>query len=211
MGKIPPLKRAICVAALALSTFLSIERLQSEEKLPSALSSSGVIEGLARPGGIIRSGEVAFPQMQGRDADFVRNLSLDNISSQQRRDLDILIVQFDLPRIEVEVHFEFGSDVPLNQSLQLIRSIAVALNSPELAGSRILIAGHTDAVGSAASNQRLSERRAKMVRRILIEHYSVAPSMLMAAGFGAERLKDVNNPASAVNRRVEFVNLGRIQ
>lgn len=173
-------------------------------------SSDGIIQGLARPGGIGRSGQTAFPSMEGRDTDFIRNLPSTEITGQQRQDLNILILRADLPRLDLDINFDFGSDSPARQSEGLIHALAMVLQSPELAASRILIAGHTDGVGSPQSNQRLSERRAKAVRKILMERYAIAPSRLIAAGFGAERLKDSLDPAASVNRRVEFVNLGHL-
>jgi outer membrane protein OmpA-like peptidoglycan-associated protein len=70
-----------------------------------------------------------------------------------------------------------------------------------------MLAGHTDATGSADYNKGLSERRAYSVQRYLIDAYRIDPARLRTVGFGEERLlKDVY-PDDPRNRRVEVVNL----
>jgi outer membrane protein OmpA-like peptidoglycan-associated protein len=71
--------------------------------------------------------------------------------------------------------------------------------------SKLLVEGHTDEVGTAAYNKRLSERRAKSVVKWLVEH-GVPKVMLLDAGFGLERPIDSNKTAKGRqrNRRVEF-------
>ena len=77
-------------------------------------------------------------------------------------------------------------------------------------GSKMEIASHTDSKGAKASNQALSERRAKAVADYLIAK-GVNPSRLVANGYGETRLKNkcrdgVSCTAAqhAVNRRTEF-------
>ena len=76
--------------------------------------------------------------------------------------------------------------------------------------TQIVIAGHTDSVGSAASNESLSERRAKSVRDYLISA-GVNPDNLTAKGYGEMRPTADNTSAlgRAVNRRVELIILNR--
>ena len=51
-------------------------------------------------------------------------------------------------------------------------------------------------------------RRALSVMEMLVTTFSVDPSMLSAAGFGEEQLRDPQNPESSVNRRVQLLNIG---
>jgi outer membrane protein OmpA-like peptidoglycan-associated protein len=65
-----------------------------------------------------------------------------------------------------------------------------------------LIEGHTDAVGSAASNLTLSDRRAESVALALTEYFGVPPENLVVQGYGESDLlvpTDGNEPR---NRRV---------
>ncbi|HEY0970903.1 MAG TPA: OmpA family protein, partial [Gemmatimonadales bacterium] len=70
----------------------------------------------------------------------------------------------------------------------------------------ILVEGHTDAVGSEASNQLLSERRANSVRAALIAE-GIDPTRITATGYGESRPVDDNSTATgrARNRRVDIV------
>ena len=81
------------------------------------------------------------------------------------------------------------------------------MSDTRLAKGIFLIAGHTDAKGKADYNANLSQRRAEAVRDHLITTYGVAPSRLVALGFGDTRLKDPQQPQSEVNRRVQVVNV----
>jgi len=69
----------------------------------------------------------------------------------------------------------------------------------------VIVKGHTDAEGSEASNQSLSEQRADSVRRYLIGK-GVSPSRITSIGFG-ESMPLVSNSTMAgrqQNRRVEI-------
>jgi OOP family OmpA-OmpF porin len=67
----------------------------------------------------------------------------------------------------------------------------------------LLIEGHTDASGSDAYNQRLSERRAAAVQKYLTQVYRIDPSRIVARGLG-ETEPLLENPFDGKNRRVEF-------
>jgi outer membrane protein OmpA-like peptidoglycan-associated protein len=78
-------------------------------------------------------------------------------------------------------------------------------------GLRLEVEGHTDSVGSDASNQSLSERRAESVRTYLIDQKIVAATV-GTAGFGESKPVATNDTASGrqQNRRVELVVSGDI-
>lgn len=71
----------------------------------------------------------------------------------------------------------------------------------------ILLSGHTDSQGSAAYNQKLSERRAAAVRQALIDNYGLDGNKLKSRGFGESQPKTDNETAEGryQNRRVELV------
>src|SRR3990167_4023047 len=64
---------------------------------------------------------------------------------------------------------------------------------------------HTDAIGSDAYNQGLSERRANAVRDVLVEQHGIETSRVSAVGYGESRPVADNDTESgrAINRRVE--------
>ena len=78
-------------------------------------------------------------------------------------------------------------------------------------GLKLEIEGHTDSVGSEASNQSLSERRAESVRAYLVENKIMA-STVGTAGFGENKPVATNDTAAGrqQNRRVELVVSGDI-
>ncbi len=74
--------------------------------------------------------------------------------------------------------------------------------------SRIRIAGHTDNVGNARRNQRLSEQRAEAVRAYLVAH-GIDESRIEAVGFGDQQPVASNDTEEgrAQNRRIEAIEL----
>lgn len=70
---------------------------------------------------------------------------------------------------------------------------------------KVMVEGHTDNVGKAAANKKLSEQRAVAVTKYM-ENKGIEGSRLIAKGYGSERpVADNKTPAGrAKNRRVEF-------
>ncbi len=112
------------------------------------------------------------------------------------------------PSINFQVQFEFGSDRLTDDAKRVLAELGSAITSRELTDYTFLIAGHTDAVGSAEYNLLLSERRARAVRDYLIRTVDVSPDRLRDVGWGEARPLDVGNPEGDVNRRVEITNIG---
>ncbi len=65
-----------------------------------------------------------------------------------------------------------------------------------------LIEGHTDAVGSAASNLLLSDRRAESLALALTEYFDIPPENLVVQGYGESELKIDTQADERANRRV---------
>ena len=112
-----------------------------------------------------------------------------------------------LPSADIFVYFDFGSAVVDPKAAEALSVLGLALSDARLAKAVFLIAGHTDAKGNPDFNLDLSQRRAQAVRQHLITTYALAPSKLVALGFGDTRLKDAAQPQSEVNRRVQVVNV----
>src|SRR5580704_15339801 len=73
-------------------------------------------------------------------------------------------------------------------------------------GLKLEVEGHTDSVGSDASNQTLSERRADAARSYLISQ-GVSSASIMSRGFGSTKPIGSNDTTEGrqSNRRVELV------
>lgn len=112
-------------------------------------------------------------------------------------------------RAEVHgIYFDFGSATIKPESEPVLKEIAEAMaRNPAWT---LKIEGHTDNIGSDASNLELSRRRAEAVKQALAARYRVEPAKLTAAGFGAARPREPNDTAEgrARNRRVELVKPG---
>ncbi|MBR3986481.1 MAG: OmpA family protein [Bacteroidales bacterium] len=102
-----------------------------------------------------------------------------------------------------DIYFEFDKSTILQQSyFELMRLISLLNTYPNMS---IEIGGHTDARGSEAYNQRLSESRAKAVTEYLILK-GVSEKRLHYKGYGKAKPIDTNDTEEgrARNRRVEF-------
>lgn len=106
--------------------------------------------------------------------------------------------------LDVEVFFDFGSAELGAKAKSQLMPLGQALASDLLSGSRYLLAGHTDAKGSADYNRKLSNQRAKAVREYLLQAYTIAPDRLIAVGLGEDRLHTPKEPNAAISRRVEI-------
>ena len=91
--------------------------------------------------------------------------------------------------------------------LSSVQALGRALTNPDLKGSTFIVAGYTDAVGSEAYNQDLSERRADSIKRYLTDKFGIAGTDLVTVGYGKTKLKDPSHPTAEVNRRVQVVNM----
>lgn len=110
--------------------------------------------------------------------------------------------------MQLEVNFAFASAELTADAVELLDQLAQAIQSPGLTGTRFLLVGHTDAVGSEKANQTLSERRAEAVFQYLAGRHGIAPDRLKARGCGEAVLLVSDDARSPRNRRVEVVNAG---
>ncbi|MBL7782926.1 MAG: OmpA family protein, partial [Saprospiraceae bacterium] len=108
------------------------------------------------------------------------------------------------PVILRNVFFETGSAALRPESTAELDRLLELLNSN--AGLRIQINGHTDNVGTDASNQQLSEARAKAVYDYLCTK-GLQAARLRYKGFGESQPLDSNDTVEGrtSNRRTEFI------
>ena len=101
--------------------------------------------------------------------------------------------------------FETGkSDLNVAESEAYLRRVTQLLNTKTV--NKIQLEGHTDTVGSAASNQTLSEARAKSVREALVK-LGIAPERISTAGYAFNRpvASNATEEGRKLNRRVELL------
>jgi OOP family OmpA-OmpF porin len=100
------------------------------------------------------------------------------------------------------VNFDFDkSNIRPDAAVILDEAVRILSGS----ASAVSIEGHTDAIGTDAYNQGLSERRAASVKRYLADH-GIDASRLSTVGYGESRPISSNQTREgrALNRRVEL-------
>jgi len=105
------------------------------------------------------------------------------------------------------INFASGSaQIPRENTGVLEQSASAIKSAPT--GTVLEVSGHTDNVGNAAANQKLSLHRADSVRRFLIDK-GVSPDSLVAKGFGAGKPIASNDTQDGRfrNRRIEYTAL----
>lgn len=108
----------------------------------------------------------------------------------------------------VAVHgilFETGKAVITPESAAALAAIVEVLKAD--AALRLEIEGHTDHVGAAAANVKLSQDRAAAVKQYLVTTGGIDATRLTTAGFGDTRpvADNATEDGRARNRRVELV------
>jgi OmpA-OmpF porin, OOP family len=103
----------------------------------------------------------------------------------------------------LQVQFPFNSAELQPEMLTALDAIAEGIRR---AGSehRIVLEGHTDAIGSADYNLVLSKRRAEAVRNYLVHRQGIHPQLLVPVGRGKFAPLIPENPFAPENRRVQF-------
>ncbi len=101
--------------------------------------------------------------------------------------------------------FDFGSDNLTQDSYVIIETLSKYLKVNPT--QKYYIVGHTDNVGSLATNQTLSQRRAKAVLKALTTQYKIPLVQVSAHGVGQLSPLSINTTEEgrALNRRVEIV------
>jgi outer membrane protein OmpA-like peptidoglycan-associated protein len=101
--------------------------------------------------------------------------------------------------------FETGKADIRPESTPTLKNIGQTLK--EHADLKVLIEGHTDNVGKAADNQKLSEARAQAVKQAIVKEYGIDDARVTVKGYGdAKPVGDNKTPEGRQNnRRVELV------
>ena len=157
------------------------------------------------PNANLGRGNSIFINMNGWTADQPRMIANVRIAAGGKKLYDALSQN---GRVATQgVLFDTGSDRIRPESTPTLKEMGAMLKEhPEL---KLVIEGHTDDVGAAASNQSLSEKRAEAVRQHLIENYGVDKGRLQAKGLGASKPATRNDTPEGrqQNRRVELVRI----
>ncbi len=141
--------------------------------------------------------EEALRDALAREFAFDRRFSLAQIRHIPQVRALVPVIDLDL------ITFETGSAAIRPDQARSLARLGRLIQS-YVADSRnevFLIEGHTDAVGSAAYNLALSDRRAESVALALTEYFDVPPENLVVQGYGEEFLKIKTDLDERANRR----------
>jgi len=190
-------------AALSMTAGLALagDTTVSADQILHALKPKPLSRGLS-------SGQQVDPVAAAKQASFIdslRNRKSRSLSLGERE--EIAEIATTKPKIDLEIRFDYNSAEITKTSMPAVQELGKALSDTGLKGSTFVVAGHTDAVGSEAYNQDLSERRADTIKKYLSEKYGIAGANLVTVGYGKSKPKDPNAPLDPVNRRVQVVNM----
>lgn len=128
-------------------------------------------------------------------------------TTQARQALTDIVRQNKAPSIDLEVYFSYNTATITPQATKILITLGQALADQRFRNSTFMIAGHTDSKGTDEYNQMLSQKRALAVKFFLASNFNLNSRNLIAVGYGEEQLKNISNPESGDNRRVQIVNL----
>ena len=106
------------------------------------------------------------------------------------------------------IHFDFDKDYLKPEYYQSLNDAAAVLR--ENPQTQIVLAGHTDSIGTKQYNMGLSHRRAAAVRDYLVNSAGVAKERITLSGFGFSEPIATNKTSEgrALNRRVQGIITG---
>jgi OOP family OmpA-OmpF porin len=106
-------------------------------------------------------------------------------------------------RVTLNVEFDTAKSTIRKSSNEEIAKLAAVLK--KFTDLKILIEGHTDNVGSAKYNEKLSQQRADAIKKNLVEKYGIEASRLSTKGYGLTKpvASNATKEGRQKNRRVE--------
>jgi outer membrane protein OmpA-like peptidoglycan-associated protein len=190
-------------AALSMTAGLALagDNNVSADQILNALQPKPLTRGLS-------AGPQADPAVKAKETSFVatlRNRKTRSLSLGERE--EIAEIASTKPKIDLDIQFDYNSAEISKTSMPSVQELGKALSNASLKGSTFVVAGHTDAIGSEAYNQDLSERRADTIKRYLTEKYGITGTDLVTVGYGKTKPKVPNAPMDPINRRVQVVNM----
>ncbi len=196
----------ICALALAFSA-TGCASLNNTEKGASAGAATGAVLGgvIGANNGSTAKGAI-LGAVIGGTAGAVIGRQMDKRAEELEASLDGAEVERVGEGIQITfdsgILFDFDSDALRAEAKKNLKELA--RNADQYQGSELVVVGHTDDVGDADYNARLSTRRAAAARDLLIQN-GVNPSLIRAEGRGEMEpiTPNTSDAARQENRRVE--------
>jgi outer membrane protein OmpA-like peptidoglycan-associated protein len=105
-----------------------------------------------------------------------------------------------------DLKFGFNSTTISDVSILELEELVDSLRTDAKLIKKIEIEGYTDSVGSAAYNEKLSQKRADTIKSFLVDNLGLAPSLIISTGYGEEFpiADNENYQGRSTNRRVNL-------
>ena len=116
-----------------------------------------------------------------------------------------------LPQFAAEIQFDEDAAVVRPDSYRTLGRIADTLSHPSLLGYKFLIVGHTVSTGRRDNNLTLSQRRADVIREVLVNTFKISPKRLLTIGLGEEQMLDAAHPTAPVNQSIQVATVGALE
>ncbi|WP_026474746.1 OmpA family protein [Alkaliflexus imshenetskii] len=206
MSKLRQLFMLAAVASMILSGCSSLSNTQKGAMIGTAAgAAAGAIVGRT-------AGNTAVGTVVGATVGGVTGAIIGNKMDKQAEEMKAKMPDATVERVGEGIIVELSSailfgfdsaDLSAQAKTNLDQMITVFKAYPD---TDIEVQGHTDGTGSAAYNQRLSERRAKSVTDYLVSK-GISTARLQTVGYGLTSPKYSNDTEEGrvQNRRVEFV------
>ncbi|MCP4414110.1 MAG: OmpA family protein [Gammaproteobacteria bacterium] len=107
--------------------------------------------------------------------------------------------------VHLKINFDTNKDTVKAEYYSEVERVANFMT--QYASTSVVIEGHSDSIGKATYNEKLSSRRAKSVANLLIGKYAITAGRVASQGFGETKPITDNNTAEgrSKNRRVVAV------
>jgi OOP family OmpA-OmpF porin len=115
-----------------------------------------------------------------------------------------------LPQFVAEILFDDDVAVVRPDSYRTLGRIADTITHPSMLGHKFLIVGHTASGGRRDFNLTLSQRRADVIRDVLVNTFKVSPKRLVTLGLGEEQLLDRARPGAPANNQFHVITIGKM-
>jgi outer membrane protein OmpA-like peptidoglycan-associated protein/tetratricopeptide (TPR) repeat protein len=128
-----------------------------------------------------------------------------------KKDITLSRLQVGFKTILRNIYFDTGKAMLKPESYQELGKLEKMLK--ENTSYKIEISGHTDKIGSAELNKKLSQNRANAVVKYLVDK-GVEPARLIAVGYGEEKPLASNDDefeGREINRRTEFEIISQVE
>ncbi len=188
---------------LLVAALLGCSTLPAQAQAPAASTSEEWIKKLA---GLETAPELDLAELRQQLAERVKSRT-EPVPSKRPPAAPQL---FKLPQLVAEIQFDEDAAVVRPDSYRVLGRIADTLSHPSLLEYRFLIVGHVPSTGRRDHNLTLSQRRADVVRDVLVNTFKLSSKRLQSIGLGEEQLLDRARPTAPVNAQFHLMTVGKI-